>query len=212
MNRAHRPHLGASPRRRTARALLGVLALGAAGALAPLSAQEVPPAEAAPDSVAVPRPRGIAPRSAFLRAVALPGWGHSSIGAYHRGAFYFVVEGASAWMLVKTRRRLSDAGNRLRFEEDLLRADLVAAGVTDEAEILKRLDADATLEDLRNLKEARRQQREDWTAVSAFLVLLSGVDAYVSAHLRNFPAPLSLEAQPAGNGRVELSLGFSLPR
>jgi hypothetical protein len=115
-------------------------------------------------------------------------------------------------MLVKTRRRFSDAESRLRFEEDLLRADLAVKGVTDEAEILDLLEADATLEDLRNLRAARRQQREDWTAVSIFLVLLAGVDAYVSAHLQDFPAPLSLDAQPVGNGRVEFSLGISLPR
>jgi hypothetical protein len=148
----------------------------------------------------------------FLRAVALPGWGHASIGSYHRGAFYFVAEGASAWMLVKTRRRFSDADRRLRFEEDLLRADLRAEGVTEEAEIRRRLDADAALGNLRDLKEARRQQREDWTAVSIFFVLISGVDAYVSAHLREFPAPLSFDAQPVGNGRVDISLGLSLPR
>jgi hypothetical protein len=123
-----------------------------------------------------------------------------------------VAEGASAWMLVKTRRRFSDVQSRLRFEEDLLRADLAAQGVTDEAEILELLEADVTLEDLRNLRAARRQQREDWTAVSIFLVLLAGVDAYVSAHLQHFPAPLTLDAQPVGNGRVEFSLGVSLPR
>jgi hypothetical protein len=190
---------------------VGAFALGALCAAAPVGAQEAP-AAAAPDS-AVTRPtRGLSPRSVFLRAVVLPGWGHASIGSYHRGAFYFVVEGASAWMLVKTRRRFSDVEGRLRFEEDLLRADLAAGGVTDEAEILKRIEADATLEDLRNLKGARRQQREDWTSVSIFLVLLSGVDAYVSAHLRNFPVPLSLDAQPVGNGRMELSMGINLPR
>ncbi len=178
---------------------------------APVAAQVAPPAVQA-DTATPPPARGTSPGGAFLRAALLPGWGHASIGSYHRGAFYFVAESASAWMLVKTRRRFSDAGSRLRFEEDLLRSDLVAKGVTEEAEILELLEADATLEDLRNLREARRQQREDWTAVSLFLVLLAGVDAYVSAHLQDFPAPLSLDAQPMGNGRVEFSLGISLPR
>lgn len=221
MDRAPRTTRSAPFGRQRSRALLGTLALGALalGVLAlgvlvpavPLGAQEAAPA-VAPDSTPVPRARGASPGGAFLRAAVLPGWGHASIGAYHRGAFYFLVESASAWMLVKTRRRFSDADRRLRFEEDLMRADLVSAGVNDEAEIREQLEADPMLEDLRNLKEARRQQREDWTAVSLFLVLLSGVDAYVSAHLQDFPAPLTLEAQPVGNGRLELSLGFSLPR
>jgi hypothetical protein len=115
-------------------------------------------------------------------------------------------------MLLRTRHHFSEAEARLAWRSDIVRADLVASGITDEAEIQKALDADADLEDLRNLKEARRQQREDWTAVSVFLVLLSGVDAYVSAQLRDFPAPLSIEAQPLGNGRVELSVGLTLPR
>jgi hypothetical protein len=43
-------------------------------------------------------------------------------------------------------------------------------------------------------------------------MLLSGVDAYVSAHLQHFPVPLTLDAEPLGNGRMEVSLGISLPR
>ena len=191
---------------------MGAFALGALCTAAPLGAQDTTTVAAPQGSALVEPARGVSPRGAFLRAAALPGWGHASIGAYHRGAFYFILEGASAWMLIKTRRRFSDAESRLGFREGLLRADLVAGGVTEEAEILKRLEADPTLEDLRNLQEARRQQREDWTSVSLFLVLLSGVDAYVSAHLQNFPLPLSLDAQPVGNGRMELSLGINLPR
>ena len=162
--------------------------------------------------MAPPGSAGIAPLGAFLRAVALPGWGHSSIGSYHRGAFYFVTEGAAAWMLLKTRRRYGEVVDRVGFQEGLLRADLLAEGLTDEAKIQERLDADPTLKDLRDLQEARRQQREDWTAGGIFLLLLAGVDAYVSAHLRDFPVPLDIAAQPVGNGRVELSVGISLPR
>jgi hypothetical protein len=177
---------------------------------APLGAQEVPPPQAT-DTVRA-APAGPSPRGAFLRAVAFPGWGHASIGAYHRGAFYFVLQGASSWMLLRTRHRFSEAGARLAWRSEVVRADLTASGTTDEGEILKALDADAGLKDLRDLQEARRQQREDWTSVTLFLMLLSGVDAYVSAQLRNFPAPLTLEAQPVGSGRLELSVGISLPR
>ncbi|MDP2959283.1 MAG: DUF5683 domain-containing protein [Longimicrobiales bacterium] len=202
----------ASPaRRRRTGALLGVFALGALASAASASAQVTPPA-APEDSVASPGSAGIAPLGAFLRAVALPGWGHASIGSYHRGAFYFVTEGAAAWMLLKTRHRYGEVTDRVGFREGLLLADLVAEGLTDEAKIQARLDADPTLKDLKDLQEARRQQREDWTAGGIFLLLLAGVDAYVSAHLRDFPVPLDIAAQPVGNGRVELSVGISLPR
>jgi hypothetical protein len=183
-----------------------------------LTAQVVPPAVPqpgpviqAPDSLRAAG-QGIAPRGAFLRAVLLPGWGHASIGSYHRGAFYFVLEGAAAWTLLKTRRRFDEAQKRGAFWESVIRQDLMAEGITDEVEIQELLDADPTLSDLRDLEEARRQQREDWTAVGIFLLFLSGADAYVSAHLQNFPVPLELNAEPVGGGRLELSLGFSLPR
>ena len=206
------PHQRATPARRPrTRALLGVVALGALVSAAPARAQATAPTPAT-DSVAPLVSAGIAPLGAFLRAVVLPGWGHASIGSYHRGAFYFVTEGATAWMLLKTRRRYGEVVDRVRFQEGLLRADLVAEGLTDEAKIQERLDADPTFKDLKALQEARRQQREDWTAGGVFLLLLAGADAYVSAHLRDFPVPLDIAAQPVGNGRVKLSVGISLPR
>ena len=208
---------GVAPWGRLRRTLVSACAVWALAGVSPAAGQEPTPSPlsgatmAASDSVQAVA-GGVTPGGAFLRAVLLPGWGHASIGSYHRGAFYFVVEGATAWTLLKTRRRYSEAEDRVRFQEALLRSDLEAQGVTDEAEILEALDADPTLEDLRNLQEARRQQREDWTAVGIFLLFLSGADAFVSAHLKDFPVPLELNAQPVGNGRMELSVGFSLPR
>lgn len=184
----------------------GLLALALAF---PVHAQDAPPR---PDSVPARPGSDVTPMGAFLRAALVPGWGHAAIGSYHRGAFYVVTEGATAWTLLRTRRRYAEAGERARFREDVVRAALAAEGVTDPTQVRSRLDADPTLRDLNGLVEARRQQREDWTAVAIFLVLLSGVDAFVSAHLRDFPAPLELNAQPAGDGRLELSLGVRLPR
>lgn len=205
-----RPTSGRRPipalRARAGACAAGVLLLSLA---LPVHAQEAGPR---PDSVPAPPEGGVTPAGAFLRAALVPGWGHAAIGAYHRGAFYFVTEGATAWMLMRTRHRFAEAGERARFREDVVRAALAAEGVTDPAEVRARLDADPTLRDLNGLVEARRQQREDWMAVAIFLVLLSGVDAFVSAHLQNFPAPLELNAQPVGEGRLELSVGVRIPR
>lgn len=199
--------------------LLVVLALGILLPAKPGGAQQVaePPTPQAPalmnpDSLVIPSPGSVSPGGAFLRAILVPGWGHASIGSYHRGAFYFVAEGATAWMLLKSRRRFSEAQGRVAFHEKVIRADLAAEGVTEEPDIQEALDADPTLEDLRNLVEARRQQREDWTAVGIFLILLSGADAFVSAHLKDFPVPIEINAEPVGQGRMELSLGLTLPR
>ena len=175
-----------------------------------LGAQAAPTAPSADTTAA--QAGGVSPRGAFLRAATVPGWGHASIGSYKRAAFYIVTEGAAAWSLVKTRRRFAEAQERVRFREDIVRADLADVGVTDPELIQKGLDDDADLQDLLSLEESRRQQREDWTALGIFLLFLSGADAYVSAHLKDFPAPIQVNAQPVGNGRMELSVGIRLPR
>ncbi|HSG07570.1 MAG TPA: DUF5683 domain-containing protein [Longimicrobiales bacterium] len=185
---------------------LGVLALPGR-----LQAQVSTPTAPAEDTVTV-QASGVSPRGAFLRAAAIPGWGHASIGSYKRAGFYFFTEGATAWSLVKTRRRVAEAEERVRFREGIVRADLAAEGVTDPEEIQTRLDDDKVLQDLLALEEARRQQREDWTALAIFLLFLSGADAYVSAHLKDFPAPIQVNVEPVGNGRIDLSVGVKLPR
>jgi hypothetical protein len=155
--------------------------------------------------------KGVSPRGALLRALLVPGWGHSAIGAYKRGAFYFVAEGITAWGLIKTHERIGEAQRRIRFQEGVVRGGLAAQGITDPAAIQTALDSFPALVDLRSLEKARKSQREDWTALTVFLVFLSGADAYVSAHLEHFPAPISIEAQPSGGGRYDISVGLKLP-
>jgi hypothetical protein len=67
------------------------------------------------------------------------------------------------------------------------------------------------MQELLGLEEARKRQREDWTALSIFLMLISGVDAFVSAHLQDFPTPLEIEARPVGGGRIEVGARITLP-
>jgi len=194
------------------RPLIGLLLLPALVRAGPLRAQQK--AQAGPpsaDSTTVHH--GVSPRGAFLRALALPGWGHAAIGSYNRGAFYFVMESATAWQLIRTRERLMDARRRHAFREMVLRQDLAAEGITDPSEIQTRLNADEKLTDLDALATARKSQQEDWIALGVFVVFLSGADAYVSAHLSHFPAPLSLRAAPSGMpGRMDLGFGVRLPR
>jgi Family of unknown function (DUF5683) len=156
--------------------------------------------------------RGVSPRGAFLRAIAVPGWGHVAIGSYRRAGFYFAAESVTAWGLIRTHEGIHEADARERFRETTVRADLAAQGVTDPAMVQKALDGDDALTDLIALQNARRSQREDWTALGIFIVFLSGADAYVSAHLQHFPTPITLNAQPVGGGRMEISVGVKLPR
>jgi hypothetical protein len=53
---------------------------------------------------------------------------------------------------------------------------------------------------------AKLQEREDWYAILIFNHLMSGLEAYVSAHLYDFPGDLELQALPQGGMRVGVTL------
>jgi hypothetical protein len=53
----------------------------------------------------------------------------------------------------------------------------------------------------------KRQEKEDWLVLLIFNHLFSGAEAFVSAHLQDFPEDLRIRAAP---GR--LSVSFPLPR
>jgi hypothetical protein len=153
----------------------------------------------------------ISPKGAFLRAVLLPGWGHAAIGSFTRGGFYFAAEVTTGWGLLRTNRRLLEARDRVTFREDVIRAELAAIGVEDPTEVDAAFASDEVLEDLNDLVAAREDQQEDWAALGIFLLFLAGADAFVSAHLADFPTPIDLNAAPLPGGRVEFSVGLALP-
>jgi hypothetical protein len=64
-----------------------------------------------------------------------------------------------------------------------------------------------TRDELRYLRRAesaraddKRQEHEDWVVLLAFNHLFAGLEAYVSAHLADFPGDLRFEAIPGGVG------------
>jgi hypothetical protein len=48
--------------------------------------------------------------------------------------------------------------------------------------------------------EDKRQEHEDWLVLLAFNHLFAGLEAFVSAHLADFPGDLRLRAVPGGVG------------
>ena len=52
----------------------------------------------------------------------------------------------------------------------------------------------------------KRREHEDWLVLLAFNHLFAGLEAYVSAHLSDFPADLKFQAVPGGVGA-----GVSIP-
>jgi hypothetical protein len=59
--------------------------------------------------------------------------------------------------------------------------------------------------------EAKRREHEDWLVLLAFNHLFSGLEAFVSAHLSDFPADLHLEAVPGGGVGGSVSVPFRVP-
>jgi hypothetical protein len=151
-------------------------------------------------------PQRISPRGAFIRSAIIPGWGHAEVGAHGRGAFYFLAEAVSGFMLVKTHTRLDLARNRRSLRESVLTERILASGVEDPVTVEELLAEDELLQDLAGLEEARGEQREDWMALAIFFLFLGGADAYVSAHLSDFPGAVEIDTNPSGGVEVGLSI------
>jgi hypothetical protein len=58
--------------------------------------------------------------------------------------------------------------------------------------------------------ENKRREHEDWIVLLAFNHLFAGLEAYVSAHLADFPDDLRIQAVPGGVAAT-MSVPFRLP-
>lgn len=215
--------------------LLGALLTLSAGPAAGQVPDSLPP-DAAPlpiDSVRMPasvaplgaapdtdRDLPISPRAAFIRSVVLPGWGQAPFEAYFRGSIYFAGWAGNWFMNFRNMYRLEDARERFDVRTEQVREGLVAAAPNPDS-VRAQIDSfpdilttavreDSLGNDLRKLVRAREQQREDWIAWSLFWLVASGVDAYVTAQLSDFPAEVIL--RPGNERGVSIGLEVPLPR
>jgi hypothetical protein len=103
------------------------------------------------------------------------------------GAFWrsFVLPG---WGQAKLNRRLT-GGIFLAWEGVTLGMSLKTR---QELEYLRRTNSGRA--------EDKRRQHEDWLVLLAFNHVFAGLEAYVSAHLADFPGDLRLQATPGGVG------------
>ncbi len=170
-----------------------------------------------PDSV----PDGpVTPRSAMFRSFLLPGWGQAEYDAHFRGTIYFAGFAANWFMNFRNAVRLSDARERLEIRRSQVETALIAnspnpdsmrAQIDSFPDVLETaVDEDELGGQLQGLVESRSQQREDWIAWSIFWLLASGIDAYVTGHLSDFPAAVEIEPNP--DRSVELRIEVPLPR
>lgn len=168
-----------------------------------------------PDTVVAP----MSPGGAFVRSLIVPGWGQAGFDAYTRGGIYFSGWAANWFMIFKTRTRLGEARNRLDLRTTQIRDSLIATAPDPDSmrhvlETTPRLQ-DAVGEDpigsnLQALVRSREQQGEDWIAWSIFWLLASGIDAFVTAHLHEFPAAIDIE--PNADRSVSLRVDVPFPR
>lgn len=163
---------------------------------------ELPGARAAGDE------EGVSPGGAFLRSLLIPGWGHAAVESYTRGGFYFAAESMSGGMLLKSLLRRGAAEKIVTLRRESVAARLRAEGREDPDSIRVLVDADPDVQDAEGLVEARSRQVEDWAALAIFLLFMGAADAFVSAHLQDFPEPL--QVQVGGNGRV-MEVKVSVP-
>jgi hypothetical protein len=202
---------------RVRRRLLPLLFLATFAGVVPARAQQAPaqvqPQPAPEDSVR----RGIKPGTAFLRSVLVPGWGQFSAGAKTRGMLFIALQGSSYFMLGKTLSKLNDANDvrdeRVAVVSDSLReqmaADTMLARIlSDPVKFNAEVDSAATIVNIDKLIESRKEQRQDWIAYTIFFTLASGVDAFVAAHLADFPATITTRPAPAGGMHIRVEVPF----
>ena len=197
-------------RHRVGVVVLSVALLAAVNAAAlegqqPLADPSQDPAEA----VEAPEiPGRASPAGALVRSMMIPGWGQAVAGSPGRGAFYFTVQSLSVWMILKTSKTLGSASDILAMRRLEASERLSADPLVDPADLAAAIDTDPGVVSALELKQIRRQQREDWLSFGVFFLLLGGADAFVAAHLAGFPDPLEVAIRPLPDMGVEV--GFSL--
>jgi hypothetical protein len=163
--------------------------------------------------------RHISPGTAFYRSVLVPGWGQFSVGATRRGAVFVALQAASYFMLGKTLIKLNDANDQEDTQINIARDSITALMLRDTAAERKysfpdslqaAIDTTRGVVRARGLIDSRKQQRQDWITYTLVLTLASGVDAFVAAHLADFPA--TIDAEPRIGGGMELKLTVPFPR
>ncbi|HSJ24078.1 MAG TPA: DUF5683 domain-containing protein [Longimicrobiales bacterium] len=183
---------------------------------APTAAQQV----AAPDTltpVTAPIPsEAPVPRNAFIKALLIPGWGHFSMGETRRGLVYVGLQGTSWAMLGKTIHGLNQVRD-LDRGLTAAAADSLAVAMAADTALARELESPTAyeaalltypgLQDARNLERSRRRHRQDWIVYTLFFTFAAAVDAYVTAHLSDFPAEITAD-RSSDNG---LSVGVRLP-
>ena len=140
----------------------------------------------------------LTPKRAFLYSLAVPGSAQTILGRPRTAALFVTVEALAIGMARKS-------ANDLREAKRYARDSLVVSYRTDPVTGLVVLDSlgrpvptGYLANDLATRVPARRTHLEDWIATLIFNHLLSGAEAFVSAHLWQLPAEVSMQRREDG--------------
>lgn len=159
--------------------------------------------------VVIPPAPPISPGRAFIRSLLVPGYGQIGLNrSVAAGIFAFVEVGAigmarrSALNLREARRTPADS-----LVEAFERDPITRQPVIDPETGLPRVGT-LTGFQLRERIRARRVHYEDWLAILIANHLFAAADAYVAAHLWDFPATVSASMTPKAGARVSASISW----
>jgi hypothetical protein len=155
------------------------------------------------------------PGKALMRSLLVPGWGQFSVGAWKRGTFFLLAQGSSYYMLVRTNSRLDRAQDRLAVRRGLARDSIIANADSlprDTLNLQLRIDSVGAVISSNSLVQSRERHMQDWITYTLFFTLASGVDAFVAAHLADFPGDITTERRPGGATEVRISVPLPLRR
>lgn len=170
---------GASP------VMAAVLLVGLAAVPARGQDPDVPTTPATTIAADTLEDSGVSAAGAFARSLVMPGWGQAYVGSPGRGAVYFALEAGAAWMTFKTFGQLEEARDVQAWERE--------AGRLGENQKL-------------GVVSSREEQFEDWLTLSIFVLLFSGIDAYVTAQLADFDEHVGVRPGADGGMRLEATL------
>jgi hypothetical protein len=112
-------------------------------------------------------------------------------------------------MLARTRSRLNDARDKHQAQRGLARDSISALPGADTTDIELRVDSVPAVIARNALVRSRERHMQDWITYTIFFTLASGVDAFVAAHLADFPVQIGTD--PQADGSVDLKLSVPLP-
>lgn len=163
----------------------------------------------APPTIVLPQQRPISPGRAFVRSLILPGSGQVAMDRTVAAGVYAFVEIAAVGMARKSAldlrqaRRAPTDSTVVRYQRDPTTGELVL-----DPETGLPVPAEFTISDLGGRVRARKQHLEDWIALLIFNHLFSAADAYVAAHLWDFPTTVGATIAPGREARVTASIAW----